>query len=258
MKKPEQLKAKVILYVMLCLTCSFALAGAAFLDMEMQHSINVFDIISKVIIMVGIFAYASIWKTPINVPDGKFFTPWLLVALIPFAFNAVDCFCVPNRVPGAAEIINMLLCVFTTAAWEEMLFRYVGRTLFEQNGKYGVGAIVLLSLTFGCSHLINIFFYDPIPVLLQTLSACTFGVFLLALYQHTGSLWIVITAHGFNNLIATFFGLFPESDYIFSSWINYVLYVITELVVGIYILSKYGYIEKKLKSPTACQIEGEI
>lgn len=257
MKKLEHFKAKVILYIMVCLTCSFSLSGAAFLDMEMKNNIYVFDILAKVIIMVGIFAYASICKTRMNAPDGKFLTPWLLVALIPFAFNTVDYFCVPNRVPGAAEVINMLLCVFTTAAWEEMLFRYVGRTLFEQNGKYSVGAIVLLSLAFGCSHLINIFFYNPVSVLLQTLSACTFGVFLLALYQHTGSLWIVITAHGFNNLIAAFFGLFPESEYIFNSWINFVLYVITEFIVGIYILSKYGYIEKKLKSPTVCQEESE-
>lgn len=253
MEKLERFKSKAILYIMICLTCSFALAGSAFLDMEMNHSINVFDIVSKVIIMVGIFAYASICKTPMNTPGNKYFTPWLLVAMIPFAFNAVDYFCIPNRVPSVTECINMLLSVFSTAAWEEMLFRYVGRTLFERNGKYSIGSVVLLSLSFGCSHLINVFFYDSVSVLLQALSACTFGVFLLALYRHTGNLWIVITAHGFNNLIAAYFDLFPESDAFLQTWINFVLYVLTEFTVGIYILIKYGYIERESKSRTAFQ-----
>lgn len=257
MKKLEQFTPKAVLYIMICLTCSFALAGAAFLDMEFNHSVYVFDPFSKVIIMVGIFSYSMLCKTPMNTPGSKFFTPWLLVALIPFAFNAVDNFCMPNRVPGAAECINMLLSVFTTAAWEEMLFRYVGRTIFDQNGKYSIGSIVLLSLTFGCAHLINIFFYDPISIMLQVLSACTFGVFLLALYRHTGSLWIVITAHGLNNLVATFFQLFPESELLFSIWINYVIYVLAELGIGIYILAKYGYIERKSKLLTVNQQEIE-
>lgn len=257
MEKTEQFKSKAILYIMIALTCSFALAGAAFLDMEMEHNIKVFDLSSKVIIMAGIFAYASICKQPLNIPGSKFFSLWLLVAMIPFAFNAIDYFCIPNRVPGAVECIDMLLSVFSTAAWEEMLFRYVGRSMFERNGKYSLGSIVLLSLTFGCSHLINIFFYDTVSVLLQVLCACTFGVFLLALYQHTGNLWVVITAHGLNNLIATFFDLFPGSESLFQSWINYVLYVLTELAVGIYILIKYGYIERKPKSETACQQKPE-
>lgn len=255
MKKLEQFKPKEILYIMICLTCSFALAGAAFLDCEMNHSIYVFDISSKVIIMVGIFSYAALCKKPMNTPGNKFFTPWLLVALIPFVFNTIDYFCIPNRVPSITECVNMLLTVFTTAAWEEMLFRYVGRTMFERNGKYSIGSIVLLSVTFGCSHLINIFFYDTISVLLQTLCACTFGIFLLALYRHTGNLWIVVTAHGFNNLIATFFNLFPESEAFLQSWITFVLYVLTEFGVGIYILAKYGYIEKKTKSNAACHTE---
>lgn len=230
---------------MICLTCSFALTGAAFLDMEMNHSIYVFDTISKVIIMAGIFAYAAICKTPMNLPGKPYFTPWLWVAMIPFAMNVVDCFCIPNRIPGATEYISMLLSVFSTAGWEEMLFRYVGRTMFERNGKYSIESIVLLSLTFGCSHLVNIFFYETVSVLLQVLSACSFGVFLLALYQHTGNIWIVITAHGFNNLGASFFGLFPDSKPILPMYITFVIYVFTELAVGVYILIKYGYIARK-------------
>lgn len=240
---------------MVCLTCSFALAGGAFLDMEMNHKFYAFDILSKTIIIVGILAYAAICKTSMNTPGNKFFTRWLLVALIPFAYNFVDYFCIPNRIPGVIECVNMLLSVFTTAAWEELLFRYVGRTLFERNGKYSIGSVVLLTLTFGCSHLINIFFYESVSVLLQMLSACTFGIFLLALYRHTGNLWIVITAHGFNNLIAAFFALFPDSEVFLQSWIGFVLYVLTEFGVGVYILTKYGYIERKQKPVTACKTE---
>lgn len=149
----------------------------------------------------------------------------------------------------------MLMVVFSTAAWEELLFRYVGRTVFERNGKYSVGAVVLLSLTFGCSHLINIFFYDPISVLLQMLNACSFGIFLLGLYQHTGNLWIVIAAHSMNNLAPSFFELFPGAEFIVQTWIFFVLQVLMGLMVGSYILVKYGYIERKCQSPDGIKDE---
>ena len=83
------------------------------------------------------------------------------------------------------------------------------------------------------------------------LSACTFGLFLLALYRHTGKLWLVITAHGLNNFIATFFDLFSESEALFGTWVNYVVYVLAEFAIGLFILVKYGYVEKRAKSPAA-------
>lgn len=245
MQKNEKFSAKAVGYIMLSMICSFALAGGAFLDMEMEHRIYLFEILVKLFIMVGIFAYASLCGIPMNTADSKFFTPWLLVALIPFCFNIVDYFRIPNRCPGMVEWISTVATVVTTAAWEEMLFRYVGRTLFERNGKYSIGTVVLLALTFGCSHLINAFFYNPISVLLQVLIASTFGVFLLALYRHTGSLWLTITAHTLNNLAAAVFDLFPESELLFNSPVNYILLTIIQLAIGIYILKKYNYISNR-------------
>jgi membrane protease YdiL (CAAX protease family) len=213
--------------------------------MEMGHTIHVFDLAAKVIIMVGIMAYAFLRGVPMNAPDGKFLTPWLLVALIPFVDNTIDYFRIPNQWPDGMEFVSIVATMLTTAAWEEMLFRYVGKSLFERNGKYHIGAVVLLALTFGCSHLINIFFYDPVSILLQVLHASISGVFLLALYRRTGNLWVTIIAHFLQNFGAAFFDLFPESEQLIQSPVLFILSTVVQLAIGVYILVKYRYVTRK-------------
>lgn len=236
---------KAIAYVAVSLLCVFAMAGAAFLDMEMGQTIHPFSLAVKVIIMVGIVAYASLRGVPMNAPDGKFLTPWLLVALIPFVDNTIDYFRIPNQWPDAVEFVIAVASVLTTAAWEEMFFRYVGKSLFERNGKYHVGAVVFLALTFGCSHLINMFFYETVSVLLQVLHASVSGVFLLALYRRTGNLWVTILAHFLQNFAAAFFDLFPESEQLIQSPVLFILSTVVQLSIGVYILVKYRYVTRK-------------
>lgn len=244
MKKIAKNISKPILYIVLSCLFSFALAGGAFLDMEKESGIYIFDILVKIIILVGIFCYSVICKKNINSQNSKYFSVWLLAAFIPFIFNFFVAFCVPNRSLKVIEIINLLLTVFTTAAWEEMFFRYVGKTFFEKNGKYTWGTVALLALTFGFSHLINIFFYNPLSVLLQVLAASVSGVFLLALYRHTGNIWLVITAHFFQNIIAGFFQSFESAPVFENSYILVYVLMAVQLFIGIFILVKNKYICK--------------
>jgi membrane protease YdiL (CAAX protease family) len=243
-KMQKQFTEKAIVYIMISLSCAFALAGAAFLDIEMGKDSYLFDTIIKCIIIIGTFAYASLVGIPINNAGRKIFTPWLLVALIPFLANSINYFCIPDHAPDLAALVKILVIVATTAAWEELFFRYVGQSLFEHNGKYTIGALVLLALTFGCTHMINIFFYDPVSVLLQVLNASVIGVFWLTIYRHTGSLWLAFAGHMLQNLVPTFFNLFPEQDLLFYTPVNFILQIIIQLTVSIYILKKYGYIDK--------------
>jgi membrane protease YdiL (CAAX protease family) len=246
--------AKSVIYIVVSCICAFAMAGAAYLDMEMGLKINLFDISAKVIIMAGIFAYASLRGAPMNTPGSRFFTPWLLVALIPALANTVNTFCIPDYYPGTAEAINIVAIMLTTAAWEEMYFRYVGRTLFEKDGKYSSGAVVLLALTFGVPHLINIFFYDPAYVMIQVLSAAISGIFWLALYRHTGSLRLTIAGHFFQNFLGTFFQTFTTTESFETQTANrpglivMILCSIIQLAIGLYILKKYRYIAGQNKT----------
>lgn len=243
-KESVNFAAKAIVYVMISLTCAFAMAGAALLDLEMGQDFYFFDPLVKCFIIFGILAYASLTGKPINTPGSKVITPWLLVALIPFLSNFIDYFCIPDHMPSLSALLIILVNMVSTAAWEELFFRYVGQSLFERNGKYTIGAVLLLSLTFGCTHLINIIFSDPVTVLLSVLHASISGIFWLALYRHTGSLWVTFAGHTLQNLIAAFFGLFPEADMIFYTPANYILVSIIMLAISIYILKKHKYIEK--------------
>lgn len=153
----EKYFAKATIYIIISCIFALVMAGAALLDVAMDLRIHIFDIIAKMIIIAGIFAYASRQCIPMNTPGSRILTPWLLAALIPAFANTINTFCTPNHFPGTAETIDLAATMLITAAWEEMYFRYVGRTLFEKDGKYSIGAVVLLSLTFGLPHLINIF-----------------------------------------------------------------------------------------------------
>lgn len=242
--------AKALGYLSLSAVFAFAMAGAALLDLQQEHRIHLFDILTKLIIIVGICAYASLCGTPINTPGSKCFTRWMPVALLPAFANLLSGFCIPDWYPGTVEVINQTAAILTTAAWEELYFRYVGRTLFERDGKYTTGAVVLLSLAFSVPHLINIFFYDPASVLLQVLSASVSGVFFLALYRHTGSLRLTILAHFLQNFIGMFFQTFTTAETYAqnANWVWGLIVLlaanIAELVVGICILKQHDYIAK--------------
>jgi hypothetical protein len=240
--------AHALFYILLSCIFSLMMAGAALLDMKAGFGIYIFDLIAKLIIIVGILVYASRKRIPLNTPGSRILSPWLAAALIPALANTINTFCVPNHFPGTVEVINLTTTMLSTAIWEEMYFRYVGRTLFEVNGKYSIGAAVLLSLGFGFPHLINIFFYEPVSVLFQVLSASIGGVFFLALYRHTGSLRLTILGHFFQNIMARFFETFTTEDYFAlqtgnrSGLIVMLLCNMIELMVGLYILKKHKYI----------------
>lgn len=246
----ENTIAKAVIYIMFSCICAFSMAGAAYLDMALGLRINLFDIAAKIMIIAGIFAYASLRGTPINAPGSRILTPWLLVALIPALANTFNTICIPNHFPGTVETFNLIATMFTTAAWEELYFRYVGRTLFEKDSKYSTSAVVLLPLTFGIPHLINIFFYDPVSVLIQVLSASISGVFWLAMYRHTGCLWLTILGHFVQNFMGMFFQTFTTAEYFAEQTagrpglIVMILCSIIQLAVGIYILKKFKYITK--------------
>lgn len=75
----------------------------------------------------------------------------------------------------------MFFGVLITAIWKELYFRYIGKTLFEKDGKYTITNILFLAIAFALSYLINIFFYNSLSVLIQMIIAFGFTVFAIAL-----------------------------------------------------------------------------
>ena len=203
-----------------------------------------YDIGLKILLIILLCVYGlkqddfkSIFN--INFPPG-----YLLVIIIPLIFSVLLSMCPIDFMPYPSFIIMTVVGTLTTAIWEELYFRYVGCSLFEENGKFKWYNILFLTLVFSCTHIVNIFGQSLNTTLTQLLFTIGLGVFLLALYIDTRSIILPIIAHFCINSVADFFNLFatPEAQamaYFSGSVPLLLVYVIVFIAIGVYILKRH-------------------
>ena len=203
-EKEQRYGLKVTVFVILAVALSSFIVAGALLDMHIGT--NFIELLFKCIIIAGILAYAGYKKECHSLWEGKFFTPFLFLAIIPCVIFSLSVIGSPDSSPSFSLIVFTVLGVLTTAIWEELFFRYVGKSLFGKGEGFAFSDFMMLTTVFAAVHLINMFFYPPLDVLLQVAEAATVGVFLLALYCKTKNIMVPITSHFVLNLVA---GLFP-------------------------------------------------
>ena len=167
---------------------------------------------------------------------GKFFTPYLLFLLLPLIFSALVNTGHPNITPTLDILLLGIIGMLTTIVWEELFFHYVGQMLFERNDSYSIGALAVLVLGFGLSHLLYILL-DPSmleEVLWQTALTTSFGFFSLTLYAKVQNIWVSALAHLSMNVLNTFSTLFAEKPF-FHEWRSVLdaLYCLCLIIAGI-------------------------
>ena len=97
--------------------------------------------------------------------------------------------------PYTSSIVLTVAGTLVTALWEELYFRYVGCSLFEENGKYKWYNVIFLALMFMGIHLINVYFNGWAATQNQLMFTFSLGIFLLALYIQTKSIIVPIIGH---------------------------------------------------------------
>ncbi|WP_458404097.1 CPBP family intramembrane glutamic endopeptidase [Methanobrevibacter sp.] len=204
------------------------------------------DMVIKFIVIAAILFYAY-KRDEINRIFNIHFSPvYLLVIVIPVVISIIMQNCELNFKPYPIYIVSTVVATIATALWEELYFRYVGCSLFEEeNGKYRWYNILFMALMFVMIHLINIAFNGLDATYNQLIFTFGLAIFCLALYIETKSLLVPIIAHFCINSVADFFTLYSSNMPAYVGDLqNPLLYldVIIMVIIGVYILKKNDHI----------------
>ena len=117
----------------------------------------------------------------------------------------------------AAGIVLGILKLFAIGFLEESLFRGVAANSFGIRCSKDAGgvwlAVVLSGLLFGVFHFINISAGVSLrSVLVQTVTACIFGLYFAAIYFRGGNIWVMIFIHALFDSPGLFRTLFTVTE----------------------------------------------
>lgn len=245
--KGKRYGLKITVFVILAFALSFLCVAGALLDMKVGTSFV--SVLFKVTIIAGILAYARYKKEFLLLWGDKFFSPYLYLAVAPcviFLFSVIGN---PDSLPSAVSLLFTVLNILTTAVWEELFFRYVGKSLFGKDKGFAVSDFVMLTIVFASVHLVNMLFYPPMGVLFQVAEAATAGIFWLALYCKTKNILVSIVSHFALNLIAGLVPLFvanPTSRFFVGlEDLFVVIAMLFWLLSGLFIITKNGILQKR-------------
>ena len=163
------------------------------------------------IIVICIYAYK---RDEFNSFFNIHFSPvYLLIVAIPVVISIILQNCPLDFEPYPSFIIATVASTLTTAIWEELFFRYVGCSLFEQDGKYKWYNIIFLALVFSLVHSVNMLTGAAVgETLFQLLFTFGLGLFTLALYINTKAIIVPIFAHFCINSVQDFYNLFATDQ----------------------------------------------
>ena len=206
-----------------------------------------YDLGFKILLIILLCGYAIKHDDFNSIFNVSFSPAYLAIIIIPVMFSILLSICPLDFEPYPSFIIMTVAGTITTAIWEELYFRYLGCSIFEENGKYRVYNLIFLALVFSFTHIVNIFGQAEFTTLTQLLFTFGLGIFLLALYIETHSVVLTIIAHFCINSVADFFNLYATPDaqamaYITNSMPILILDVLVFIAIGAYILKKHDHI----------------
>ena len=217
--------------------CLFILSGMVTGDLG-DYS----DIVLKIVLILLICVYAVKHDSDfISIFNIKFSPAYLLIIIVPLIFSFVLTFSPLDFEPYPYYVILTVVGTITTVIWEELYFRYIGCSLFEENGRYRWYNLVFLALVFSGTHAVNIMSQSAFTTITQLLFTIGLGIFLLALYIATGSIILPMIAHFLINSVNDYFNLHTTmGPYLAdtSSTLVLIIYVIVFIAISAYILKK--------------------
>ncbi len=157
-------------------------------------------------------------------------------------------------------IIIFIVCMFFVGLSEELCNRAISaESLLEHYGtdKKGIWKAAIISgILFGCLHLFNLKYGDPIKVTVQVIAAAATGVLYAAIYFRSGNIWLMVTLHALHDIAAAAgYGIFSRGNvtnmlaYSGPEALYGLITVIPQVIVAIFLLRKSKIDEVKTYWP---------
>ena len=200
------------IYVGLMVALSFGLVGAYAID-ELLRSNGLVSMFLKVIYIACLLCYVTL-RHEWSMMWRKVHFGWYLFACAP-TLLLFGCQVTPVQVPTNINFGILVLNVanvLITVIWEELFFRYVSRTVFEDDGKYRITDILCMVYIFMLPHLLNLIFQSSELVCFQLILAFSVGLLWLVLYRKTDCLLVSMIAHFTQNFAVFLSSLFSTAD----------------------------------------------
>lgn len=218
------------------ITACAVILGCYYLD-EITHLDGLFDLIAKCLLIIVILIAVVRIDPDFNIGFGfkGFVSKFMPLEFIPVFVLAVMYFVPFDASPHVETVILTYCGILTTVVWEELYFRVFGLCLFKQTGETDWKTVLLLSLVFGLTYLVDAV---PLPhlifeVVLQSIEAVAHGFFLLALYVKSRNILLPMVMHFLCSAVVVTYDLFSTQSHYFGETAYYLTYFV---LIGFFFL----------------------
>ena len=205
---------KTILFILGAVLASGLQVAAYFLDTQIADGAGWISVIIKVLFIISCVLFLSRSKVSVlSVKAGaKDLRLCLAFVMVVIVLQLVAQYRPCNFVPNLAVFLAGVLGVLTIAMWEELYYRAVAVQILEERlNRLSTRGIVVMTLVFSLSHMVNLVSGDYIAVLITVIFASGFGFLLLAIYATSKSLILPIVLHFTVNYLSTLFNTFSTN-----------------------------------------------
>lgn len=242
-------KINYLIFFIVTMIFSGILTSTGYIENMIGKNIQL-DIILKFIFIIVLLLYISQRNKISTLTNFNIPIPYILAALIPTVMSILLTACPLGNSIGTDIIVFTITGTLTTAIWEELYFRYVGCSLFEEDSKFKWYNILFLAFSFSMAHTLNIFSNGAFATMTQVIFTFGFGIFALALYISTRSILLTIISHFLMNSVTDFYTIFADQNLtgvLYCGNLYYpifIFYVILLISLGLFILKKNNLITR--------------
>ena len=195
---------------------------------------NVCQTLAKLIVfeICILFIRSKNLKYTIGFNFKNFFTPYLLLGLIPIFITLFMYYGPLNKPFDLSIIIIQYISIAASILWGETYFRGIGVYLFQTEPIKRT--IILLTVTAGIVSFMTAILTNPFEIaLLKSISSMALGYFLLALYLKTNNILVPISIHFCIHCSEIMFAILSTNPVSFGESSFYILYLIEIIVLPI-------------------------
>ncbi len=203
-------KKNLILFIIIAIFASAMMVGCYFIDTS-TNQYGIYSSLLKIVYIIACTIFLVIKKQHIFINNKKHTKQIVIEILILLALNMLIAIRVINRQGDFPTFSFLVISVVTTAIWEELFYRCIG-SLVVLNNRHNMSGMIIISIVFALSHLMNLFGGDYLSTVVIVIFAFGFGMYLNSCYLLSGSIIFALILHFFINFSNSLFAMLSISS----------------------------------------------